>query len=201
MESDTLRLADAACVVGSRFHLGPVDLALEPGSLTVVRGANGSGKTTLLRVATGLLPLSAGRRECGGTALYLRAGDGGRDGQRVATAVETAAALAGRAAADARGALLETGLAALAGRRVGTLSAGERTRLTVAVAVAVAPALLCLDEPFGPVDTAGARLLTTAVSRLIDGGSAVVVASPQRQPLDDRADACLVVDDGMVSAA
>ena len=36
------------------FALGPVNLALHPGELTVLAGGNGSGKTTLVKVLTGL---------------------------------------------------------------------------------------------------------------------------------------------------
>lgn len=199
--STVLRLDAATCVVGRAFRLGPVDLSLGAGSVAEVVGVNGAGKTTLLRVAAGLLPLPTGRRECDGEALYLRGGAGGREGQRVVAAVEFAAAVAGRRWVDARELLAEVGIVALADRRVGALSAGERARLTVAVALAVRPALLCLDEPFAPLDAAGTRAVVDAISRLAGSGSAVVVASPRPQLSPDRIDARLQVADGMVTGA
>jgi putative pyoverdin transport system ATP-binding/permease protein len=42
------------------FALGPVDLELRPGEITVLAGGNGSGKTTLVKVLTGLYPPQAG---------------------------------------------------------------------------------------------------------------------------------------------
>ncbi|MFT4087835.1 MAG: ATP-binding cassette domain-containing protein [Gordonia sp. (in: high G+C Gram-positive bacteria)] len=36
------------------FHLGPIDLRLEPGQVTFVVGGNGSGKSTLAKLITGL---------------------------------------------------------------------------------------------------------------------------------------------------
>lgn len=188
------------CRVGT-FGLGPVDLALEVGSVCVVEGGNGAGKTTLLRVAAGLLPLSAGRRRCDGTALYLRSGAGARDGQRVREAVSSAVALAGRRHAAVGDVVDAVGLAGHARHRVGMLSAGERARLTLAVALAVRPSLVCLDEPFAHVDAAGVGVVRDVVARLAAAGCAVMVASPQRQPLRDDSDACLLVDDGMVRAA
>jgi putative ATP-binding cassette transporter len=38
----------------TKFTLGPIHLAIEPGSLIFVTGGNGSGKTTLVKVLTGL---------------------------------------------------------------------------------------------------------------------------------------------------
>lgn len=192
-------LAGAVCEIGARFRLGPVDLALASGSVCVVEGLNGAGKTTLLRAVAGLLSLSAGTRRCEGTALYLRSGAGARDGQTVDDAVDVAAALAGRDRAVARTAVDVVGLARLGDRRVGMLSAGERTRLTLAVALAVEPRVLCLDEPFAHVDAAGGAMVCTVVSRLAAVGCAVMVASPQPRRLCD-ADGRLLVKDGMVRA-
>jgi putative pyoverdin transport system ATP-binding/permease protein len=42
------------------FKLGPVDLDLQPGSITMVVGGNGSGKSTLVKVLCGLYPIDGG---------------------------------------------------------------------------------------------------------------------------------------------
>ncbi len=39
---------------GKGFHLGPLDLVFEPGSITFIVGGNGSGKSTLAKLITGL---------------------------------------------------------------------------------------------------------------------------------------------------
>jgi len=44
----------------TRFMLGPIHLAIEPGSLVFVTGGNGSGKTTLVKVLTGLYQAETG---------------------------------------------------------------------------------------------------------------------------------------------
>ncbi|MDF0529090.1 ATP-binding cassette domain-containing protein [Tsukamurella sp. 8F] len=45
---------------GQGFHLGPVDLAFEPGHVTFIVGGNGSGKSTLAKLITGLYAPDAG---------------------------------------------------------------------------------------------------------------------------------------------
>jgi putative ATP-binding cassette transporter len=43
-----------AAVDGSGFHLGPLDLAFEPGRISFIVGGNGSGKSTLAKLLAGL---------------------------------------------------------------------------------------------------------------------------------------------------
>ncbi|TAL23443.1 MAG: ATP-binding cassette domain-containing protein [Frankiales bacterium] len=168
----------------------PLDLSLQPGTVSVVTGENGSGKTTLLRLAAGLLQSTTGTRTCSGTALYLRAGGGLRSAQTVGDAVATTAALVGRRGASGP-ALALLGIAAHADRRLGTLSAGERVRATLAVAAAVEPTVLCLDEPTGVLDERGVDLLVTVLGYLRSAGTAVLVATHQPAALLPLADAHL----------
>jgi ABC-type multidrug transport system ATPase subunit len=176
---------------------GPLDLTLAPATLTLVTGPNGSGKTTLLRLAAGLLRPTAGVRRCAGRALYVRGGGGLRSAQTVTDAVATTAALAGRRGAAAAAVRL-LGLEALAGRRVGTLSAGERVRAALAAAVASGPVLLCLDEPTAVLDARGLADLVGVLDGVRASGAAVLVATHQPEPLFAAADARLSIRDGRV---
>lgn len=45
---------------GETFHIGPIDLTIRQGEITMFVGGNGSGKTTLLKVMAGLYPALAG---------------------------------------------------------------------------------------------------------------------------------------------
>ena len=163
---------------------------MDAGTLSVVTGANGSGKTTLLRLAAGLLQPTTGSRTCPGTALYLRAGAGLRSAQTVGDAVATTAALVGRRGASGP-ALTLLGIDSHADRRLGTLSAGERVRATLAVAVAVEPTVLCLDEPTGVLDERGVDVLVAVLEYLRSAGIAVLVATHQSGALLPLADAHL----------
>lgn len=184
---------------GGRAVWQPLDLQVDAGTVTVVTGANGSGKTTLLRVAAGLLRLSSGTRSCAGTALYVRAGAGLRSAQTVADAVIGTARLAGRHG-PADDVLTLLGLDALRNRRLGTLSAGERVRATLAAAVAVQPALLCLDEPTGALDRTGRQSLVRVVEHLRCSGTAMLIATHQPEELLRVADAHLSLLDGTLVA-
>lgn len=194
-----LRLTGVTRSYAGRPVWAPLDLTLLAGTLCVVTGPNGSGKTTLLRVAAGLARPTAGRREATGTALYLRGGAGLRSAQTVRDAVHATAALVGRPDADAALALL--GVRRLAGRRVGTLSAGERVRAALAAAVAARPALLCLDEPTAALDEPALHDLVDVLAAVRGAGAAVLVATHQPAVLLPVADAHLRVANGRVSAA
>ncbi|CCG03958.1 ABC transporter ATP-binding protein [Blastococcus saxobsidens] len=192
-----LRLTRASRVHGGSPVWAPLDLALAAGTLTVVTGPNGAGKSTLLRLAAGLTRPSTGGRECAGRALYVRGGGGLRSAQTVLGAVSVTAGLAGRREA-ATAAVQLLGLQALAHRRVGTLSAGERVRAALAAAVACRPALLCLDEPTAALDSHGMQALVTVLDTIRADGGTVLVATHQPDALLAAADGHLVVGDGRV---
>jgi branched-chain amino acid transport system ATP-binding protein len=153
------------------------DLSLEvaPGELHAVIGPNGAGKTTLINQVSGLIAPDAGRIVFGGrdvTALpaHARAAAGlARSFQvtsilpgftaleNVALAVQARAgsslSMFGRAAEEdalngpALAALGEVGLAPRAHVPAAHLSHGEKRALELAIALAMDPKLLLLDEP------------------------------------------------------
>jgi ABC-type multidrug transport system ATPase subunit len=184
---------------GGHSVWAPVDLRLRTGTLCVLTGANGAGKTTLLRLAAGLLRPTTGTRRCSGTALYLHAGSGLRSAQTVGEAVAGTARLVGRQHV-APLAMSRLGLDRLAERRLGTLSAGERVRASLATALAAAPALLCLDEPNGALDEEGLRLLLGVLDDLRAAGCTIMIASHQPAGLLPFADAHLELVDGQLGA-
>ncbi|MEL6574410.1 MAG: ABC transporter ATP-binding protein [Pseudomonadota bacterium] len=171
-----------------------VDLTLQPGECHALIGPNGAGKTTLMQQITGILAPDAGRVVFEGQditrlppAARARAGLG-RSFQISAvipsfTALENAAlaaqARAGssfrflrpasreqRLNAAAMAALDRVGLADRAGTPAGDLAHGERRLLELAVALAMEPKALLLDEPMAGLGHAEGLALTERLAEL-----------------------------------
>jgi osmoprotectant transport system ATP-binding protein len=161
--------------VTKRFGDGPaaldgVSLAVRPGEFLSVVGASGSGKTTLLRLINRLLDPSSGTLEIGGTdarsldpvALRRRVGYvfqevGLFPHMTVAENIAITPKLLGWDAArrDARVAELLSLVrldASYGSRFAAQLSGGERQRVGVARALAAAPEIVLMDEPFAALD-------------------------------------------------
>ncbi|MBI5744637.1 MAG: ABC transporter ATP-binding protein [Elusimicrobia bacterium] len=150
-----------------------VSFELRPGDFMCVLGPNGSGKSTLLKLLTGFMKPAAGSVRLAGEETA-----GMRPGRLAALAAyvpsETVtpydftvreAVLLGRTAraglwrgyssqdqAAADRALEETGIAALAGRSINSLSTGERQLAFIAQALAQEAKVLLLDEPTSHLD-------------------------------------------------
>ena len=146
-----------------RPTLDGVDLTIPRGEFTVIVGASGAGKSTLLRVIAGLAqPLRGGvtyaiedRRDRRPTAVVfqeprLLPWRTVRD--NVAFGLEGLAIAPAERDRRISRALDLVGLGAFAGRWPHALSGGQRQRVGIARALAVEPALLLMDEPFGALD-------------------------------------------------
>lgn len=172
----------AACVVHPDGRRTPLpDLTVGPGERVVALGPNGSGKTTLLRVVAFLV------RPLGTLRTTLAPCDVAHVAQRpyllrgtARSNVELALRLAGVGAAERReradAALRAMAAGGFADRLVGRMSEGEVQRVALARALVVRPRLLVLDEPLGPLDSAGAAALAAALAGAPD--MAVVAAAP-----------------------
>ncbi len=98
--------------------------------------------------------------------------------------------------------LARAGVLHLAGRRVDTLSQGERQRLRIARALSLEPELLLLDEPFGGLDLGGREQLVMDLDRLLaepDGPTVVLVTHHLEEIPAGVADVALVREGRMVA--
>jgi branched-chain amino acid transport system ATP-binding protein len=173
-----------------------VSVTVAQGDRRLLLGPNGAGKTTLFNLVTGdLAPMAGTVRLFGeditGLAPYRCAHHGLARTYQILTLFPNSTleenvilALLGlmparwnpfaqvRRRADyrerARNALAKVGLEALAERRLGETSYGEKRRLEVALALAQAPKVLLLDEPLAGLSSeerSGVRALIESIPR------------------------------------
>jgi energy-coupling factor transport system ATP-binding protein len=174
---------------GERVLLRDVDLEIPSGRWLAVAGPNGSGKSSLLKYLAGEDSPVADR-----TALVAQ----DPDEQLVAGTVAEELAL-GRPVAPGERELAEAGLAGLADRDPRVLSAGQKQRLTLAVACGLEPDLLLCDEPTALQDPVQAAWMLDRLAHWLRGGGAdgraLVTATCDRNEIR-RADELVVLDEG-----
>jgi osmoprotectant transport system ATP-binding protein len=145
-----------------------VALEIAGGSFVALVGASGSGKSTLLKTINRLIAPSAGEVRIGGEPVtaepvhslrrrigYVFQNVGLFPHMNVGENVAIGLRLAGQrdTAARVRELLALVELSEkLAGRMPDALSGGQRQRVGVARALACAPGILLMDEPFGALD-------------------------------------------------
>ena len=187
-----------ACRRGRRLLFQGLNLQLQPGSITWLRGRNGSGKTSLLRILAGLSAPAEGallwNGASGGAAqeaahrgtLYLGHANALKDDLRLAEALAFLAQLQGLddPTRRARQALARLGLANRADAPVRTLSQGQRRRGALArLALDDAPCTWLLDEPYDALDTDAVAVLSGLIEAQAGRGGAVLLTSHQAVPL------------------
>jgi len=184
-----VRCRSAICLLGRFPALAGVDLDAAGGEIVLLSGANGAGKTTLLRLLAGLVPLYSGEATVLGHDLAHDRRSARRDlalvghetfcydDLTVRENLRFAAQAAGRDPAEADIALERLDLTRLADVVHGRLSAGQRRRLAVAVALSRDPRLLLLDEPHAGLDAEGREVLDSVVRAAPSEHRTVLLAS------------------------
>jgi NitT/TauT family transport system ATP-binding protein len=146
------------------------DLEVARGEFVAVVGRSGVGKSTLLRILAGLARPSQGRFEIDVDARAAMRPTGlvfqdsrllpwRRIAANVALGLEGLGLARPECHRRALAALARVGLAAHADKWPHQLSGGQRQRVALARALAVEPALLLMDEPFGALDALTRRTL------------------------------------------
>jgi heme exporter protein B len=208
-----IRLRSAVALVGRFPVLAGVDLDVGGSEIVLLQGANGAGKTSILRACAGLVRVVAGDATVLGCDLTVdprplrrRVGLLGHAGALyddlgVEDNVRLAVRAAGAPVAAVAPALERLGLTGrLRAASVGSLSAGQRRRVALAVLVARAPELWLLDEPHAGLDAEHRDLLDTIVRDAVDGGATVVLASHEHDRAYALAGRVVTVAGGAVTA-
>ncbi|WP_110180766.1 ABC transporter ATP-binding protein [Nocardioides solisilvae] len=175
---------------GGRRVLDGFDLVVEPGEVVALVGPNGAGKTTLMRCVVGIEEPDGGEVLLDDRPLDTREAD--VRGDVLALLDDTAwfpdltvlehLDLLARAdsvvdpGAVARDALAEVGLTRIADQVPGTLSSGQKQRLSLAVALVRPWRLLLVDEPEQRLDADGQAWLGRWLAEQAREGRSVLMA-------------------------
>lgn len=199
LDSVALALSEVSAGYGEKTILRSISFSVTAGSLLGIIGPNGAGKTTLLRVLGGALPFSAGtllihgkdvrsfrRRELaqlvGFVPQTLDVPVAFTVSEFVAMGrtpyVSGWSRLSDEDDAAIRKAMEMTDVLGLESRLVDELSAGEKQRAVVAMALAQDPQILLLDEPTAHLDIQHAWTLMALIVKLNrEHGVTVVLSS------------------------
>ncbi|PKH40330.1 ABC-2 type transport system ATP-binding protein [Nocardioides alpinus] len=186
MMKNVIEVRDLTVVRGGREVLPAISLGVTAG-VTGLLGPSGCGKSTLLRALVGAQQVASGSVEvlgepAGSAALRTRIGYVTQaasvyDDLTVAENLGFFARVLGVDRSSADEAIEVVGLADQRQQVVGRLSGGQRSRVSLAVALLGTPDLLVLDEPTVGLDPVLRRDLWELFHRLADGGAAVLVSS------------------------
>ncbi len=214
--AEPLRIAGLTAGVSPSFALTDIDIAVGAGELLALAGEPGSGKSTLIRCLVGdLAPVHGEIRVCG-EGLAVSPVD--VEGQGVSVVWQDLSLcdnldVAGnlllgqesrrmmlseaRFHAAARSILDEFGLLSVSTTQLaGSLSAAQRQMLAIARAVSRSPRLLVLDEPTASLGSIETELVEALIARLLQDGTAVLLASRDVKQMFRVADRIVVLRHG-----
>jgi ABC-2 type transport system ATP-binding protein len=207
----TIRIQNLTKRYGSVLRVDHLSFEVRPGQVTGFLGPNGSGKTTTLRILLGLASPSAGTATIGGlpyhrlpdpvrqvgAALDSNTFHPGRSAAQHLRIIATVTGLPRRRVDEVLGL---TGLADVAGRRVGGFSLGMRQRLSLAGALLGDPGVLVFDEPLNGLDPDGIRWLRGLLRELAAQDRTVFVSSHLLSEVAQTVDEVVVLSCGRLVA-
>jgi ABC-2 type transport system ATP-binding protein len=195
---------------GGNRVLDGVSVEVAAGRITGLLGPSGCGKSTLMRAIVGVQIVASGRvevlgRPAGSPGLRSNVG-------YVTQAPSVYLDLTARQNLDYFARVLDApdqrvaesiesvDLAASADRPVGSLSGGQRARVSLATALLSRPRLLVLDEPTVGLDPVLRGELWAGFRDLADAGTTLLVSSHVMDEAD-RCDDIVLMRDGAILAA
>jgi ABC-2 type transport system ATP-binding protein len=194
---------------GGRPVLHGLSATLVAGKVTGLLGPSGCGKTTLIRSIVGVQKVAGGRVTVLGQAAgsaplrrrvaYVTQAPSVYADLTVAENLRYFARVIGASTETIAEALAAVDLAREGDRMVGTLSGGQRSRVSLACALLGRPDVLVLDEPTVGLDPVLRRDLWELFHRLADDGATLLVSSHVMDEAS-RCDRLLLMREGRIVA-
>jgi branched-chain amino acid transport system ATP-binding protein len=224
-----LEVRSASKSFGNLLAVDNISLMVEPGELRAIIGPNGAGKTTFFNLITGFFPPTRGAillegRDITRVGAEARVALGMartfqvteifpeltvRENVQIATEVATgfrlrpwiARAEATRVRDRIDELLADTRLVPVADRLVGELSHGDQRAAEIAMALALRPRILLLDEPTAGMGEQETFQVANLIRRLHrDSGLAIVLIEHDMRVVFNLADRIMVLDQGRLLA-
>ena len=202
-----IEAADLSVVRGGQEVLHDLTFTVREGAVTGLLGPSGCGKTTLMRALVGVQQGVTGQLTVLGAAPGARRHEVGYVTQAPSVYADLTvgenlgyfAKVLGASSTQCEQVLEQVGLADRARQVVGSLSGGQRARVSLATALLGAPRLLVLDEPTVGLDPVLRRDLWQLFHALAGRGVTLVVSS---HVMDEaaRCDHLLLMRDGRLVA-
>ena len=210
-----VEVRDLTKIYGDVTAVSGISFALEPGSVTALLGGNGAGKTTTIAMLMGLVIPTSGVARVFGAEMA-------RERHKVlhrmnfeSPYVDIPMRLTVRQNLEIFGRLygvrdlksrveataLELRIDELLDRRYGKLSAGQKTRVSLAKALLNEPEVLLLDEPTASLDPDTADWVRTRLERFCERGRAtIVLASHNMAEVERLASRVIMLEKGRILA-
>ena len=207
-KSDAARIREI--ITGRHCHqvisaLAGVSLSVGHGEVLGIVGRNGAGKSTLLKIIAGLMQPSAGIvRVHGRVGAILELGSAFHPDMTGRENVYLKAAISGLTRAEIDALLPEVAgfadIGAFLDRPVKLYSSGMSARLAFAVATAINPDILIIDEALSVGDGAFARKSFDRIMAFRDAGKTILFCSHSTYHVQSICDRVLWLDQGLVEA-
>lgn len=205
---------------GSVVHaLKNINIEIEKGKLTILRGRSGSGKTTLINILGALDKPTEGTVTFNGqeiTSLSERKRDELRRYQ-MAFVFQSVALISSMTATEnvefglrlakfpyekrserAKEVLKNVGLDKRSHHRPGEMSGGEQQRVAIARAIAHQPALVFADEPTAELDTTTSLHIVKLFKNLVKDYGMTIIMTTHDPSMIDIADKVYTLEDGEI---